>query len=703
MIIYKVKIHNFRNFDHFTFNPRPGLNILIGPNNVGKSNFLKAIDLVLNPYLPWYRGYVVDKYDFHNSNTYGNIEIEIWLRCAQQKCENCSKRKLDEKLCPFIRYTSYLDIDSDEEKLIFANEMAEEINELQWATIIRMKLAANWNSDTEEVEIKHTILDPNNEEMTQTTRTMKEFVGFRLVPVDRDPLSEISFQEFSLLSKLIDKPGLYRKARKILDEAQIAEEFKEFTHNIMELYDEALSHWGGESYSSKLITFGPMFYRLLQLVKLAFGKVPTGKQMKEKIVAKPLEGEEPLGKTDLPLERHGRGFQNAVLMTTLLHYLKSESAPNLIFAIEEPEQNLEPFNQRWLLDRVRSNVGAEKQVFMTTHSTDIFVGARGLENLILATTNENGKVRFNYLSPSMLSIIGRNPDLQRDIYRALFARKVLISEGETEFAFYPTVWEGLIGRDIREGTEEKQQFEGIERWGIELINGKGSKVEEIAKLFLHANKSVLCLVDNDKLDAGERVKLLRKAAPDSSVFIIAPPKGCNFRDVLGAIIGPLPLHLQVRIILQIIYKADHRGEYYNIKYKDILNKIFQSTCGDENLILPVPDIKENREDRKIEVGISTSNLESFIDDSLKPMNRSLTTESITALLKALKLKPGMVEATRIANIFRDEVLVNPNLGYPKILETIAFLMQLFGKSLLKGVGAIYYLDGTYEFIDLDKC
>lgn len=700
MIIYKVKICNFRNFKDFTFNPKSGLNILIGPNNVGKSNFLKAIDLVLNPYLPWYRGQMINKYDFHDNNIDKNIEIEIWLRCAQQKCENCLKYKFNEKLCPFIRYTSYLNTNSPEEKLIFANEIAEEPEELKWATIIRTKLIANWNSETDEVEIKHIILDPNNEELTPITKHMKEFTGFRLVPVDRNPLSEISFQEMSLLSKLVDKPGLRRKAQKILDEDYLAEEFEEFTRDIMDLYDEELSYWGGESYSAKLITFGPMFYRLLQLVKLAFGKVPTNKQMKERIIAEAPESKNPMSKIQLPLERHGRGFQNAVLMTTLLHYLESESAPNLIFAIEEPEQNLEPFNQRWLLDQVRSNIGAGKQVFMTTHSTDIIVGTRGLENLILARSDRNDRVRFCYLSPSMQSIIARNPGLQRDIYRALFARKVLIFEGEAEFAFYPTAWEGLIDKDIGGKTEEKQLFEGIERWGIELINGKGSSVNQIADFFLHANKSVLCLIDNDTtLDAGERVKSLRKVVSDSSVFIIAPPRGCNFESVLGAMIEPLPLHLQVKIILQIAYKADNRGEYYNIKYKDILNKIFKQVEGAENLELPEPDIRGSGENKEIEVGISITNLESFIDNSLSSIEIPLNMEFIVSLLGS---KPGMLEAVRIAKILRDEVINDPKIGCPKILETIAFLTQLFGKEMLSGIGAIYNLDGSYEIIELEK-
>ncbi|MCD6385868.1 AAA family ATPase, partial [Candidatus Sumerlaeota bacterium] len=53
MYVKQVKISNFRAFHSADIPLYPGLNILIGPNNVGKSTILSAIDLVLNPNIQW--------------------------------------------------------------------------------------------------------------------------------------------------------------------------------------------------------------------------------------------------------------------------------------------------------------------------------------------------------------------------------------------------------------------------------------------------------------------------------------------------------------------------------------------------------------------------------------------------------------------------------------------------------------------------
>ncbi|MEC4587670.1 AAA family ATPase [Bacillus safensis] len=48
MYIAKVHIKNFRNFSDFTVDLNKGLSIIIGENNVGKSNFLECINLIFN-------------------------------------------------------------------------------------------------------------------------------------------------------------------------------------------------------------------------------------------------------------------------------------------------------------------------------------------------------------------------------------------------------------------------------------------------------------------------------------------------------------------------------------------------------------------------------------------------------------------------------------------------------------------------------
>ncbi len=49
MIIKKLKIRNFRNFQDVTIPFHEKLNFIIGENNIGKSNFLDLLEILFSP------------------------------------------------------------------------------------------------------------------------------------------------------------------------------------------------------------------------------------------------------------------------------------------------------------------------------------------------------------------------------------------------------------------------------------------------------------------------------------------------------------------------------------------------------------------------------------------------------------------------------------------------------------------------------
>ncbi len=75
MHISKVFIKNFRNFEEFHINFTSGFQTIIGENNIGKSNFYKAIKLVLDKNLS-YKDRYLDLRDFYNFQTL-NINSHI--------------------------------------------------------------------------------------------------------------------------------------------------------------------------------------------------------------------------------------------------------------------------------------------------------------------------------------------------------------------------------------------------------------------------------------------------------------------------------------------------------------------------------------------------------------------------------------------------------------------------------------------------
>lgn len=56
MYISHIKIKGFRNFKDSDIEFNDGLNVLIGHNNAGKTNLLKALQLVIEPHYRYRRG-----------------------------------------------------------------------------------------------------------------------------------------------------------------------------------------------------------------------------------------------------------------------------------------------------------------------------------------------------------------------------------------------------------------------------------------------------------------------------------------------------------------------------------------------------------------------------------------------------------------------------------------------------------------------
>lgn len=68
-------IENYRSIKKIDFNPA-SLCALVGENNVGKSNILRAVNIILGESWPSERAFGPE--DFHNHDTSRPILIEVW-------------------------------------------------------------------------------------------------------------------------------------------------------------------------------------------------------------------------------------------------------------------------------------------------------------------------------------------------------------------------------------------------------------------------------------------------------------------------------------------------------------------------------------------------------------------------------------------------------------------------------------------------
>ena len=94
MYINKIHIQNYRNFNDFTMQFHEGLNVIVGPNNSGKTGLLYAINLLGNPsdvsVDDFNKNNIYDisvknnktNHDYYNCYNVNNIAMEVISNCT---------------------------------------------------------------------------------------------------------------------------------------------------------------------------------------------------------------------------------------------------------------------------------------------------------------------------------------------------------------------------------------------------------------------------------------------------------------------------------------------------------------------------------------------------------------------------------------------------------------------------------------------
>jgi hypothetical protein len=137
----------------------------------------------------------------------------------------------------------------------------------------------------------------------------------------------------------------------------------------------------------------------------------------------------------LPIQLHGAGTWEALVLSEAL-----AEAPDRLLVLDEPAVTLHPTWQRVVRSQVRA---ARGQLLLITHSEDLVSMDDGadLERLV-RLENEAGETRVHRftsgeLEPSEVSRITRDFSFSVDAVSLLFARGVVLVEGETELGALP--------------------------------------------------------------------------------------------------------------------------------------------------------------------------------------------------------------------------------------------------------------------------
>ncbi|MBF9141802.1 ATP-dependent nuclease [Hymenobacter properus] len=503
MYISKIDIKGFRIFKNTEVILNDGINVIIGHNNAGKTNLIKALLLVID----YQESKRLEIDDFNKNALLSDLqlsppEITIQLTISQSKNENLNSDDLvtvsnwlTKLKAPYEAVLTYKFFLPEREKARYLKDVAAATDSNQvWHIVehefIRLytykifcgDIKLQTTADSESLQkfdfqFLDAIRDVQRDMFTGKNALLKEVLDFFMdyeiksdtTKVDADKTSEIKQK----------KSDFSNKANDLLKDLQLRmkngkDQILSYTDNTGASFNKSNPNFEGS------ISDVEMFSALKLIVEYETG-------------------------IKIPATHNGLGYNNLIYISLLLakmqvnsdgKYLGSNAKVFSILAIEEPEAHLHPAMQYKFLNFLKENIQTSKkvrQIFITSHSTHI-TSTVSLDELI-CIHNENGDAKVGY--PGKVFTDDAEGKKSKEYVQRfldatksdmLFAQKVILVEGLAEQLTIST-----FAAYIQKSLEDRH---------IVVINIGGRYFEHFLKIFdtlftYTIPKKIACITDRD--------------------------------------------------------------------------------------------------------------------------------------------------------------------------------------------------------------
>ena len=427
--IKHVKIRNYRNLRNIDIGLAETVTI-IGENNSGKSNFLKAITL---PFLTDDNTHISKKLSWTDINN----ETK---KCYYKKIiQNQNKIKNDEitveqfaEFLPIVSVEVNINASGAEEYYVKDMSYAIEDGEIQYG--IKYEFAPKNCEDifrvVKEVVSQTEINDANLKEVKMNLLPVEYYNYSIKVPdgsnVSYDALRMFKYESLEAerddFSKTKNQLGskflvdLLKDRLSDQDKLKIEKEYSHFFESLKEISDiNDIINW---QETSELKDAKKFFSHINILPNM-----PPMQSILSSVR---------LGYSEEELSMQGLGHRNLVLLFVLINSLlgkETDTALNVL-TIEEPEAHLCINNTRLMVSFLKAFTDKNKtvQLFYSTHSTE-FVNKMNLKNVVVL---HNGKAYSfaDELEDDDFAYLAKNPNL--DLFKLFFSKKCILFEGISE-------------------------------------------------------------------------------------------------------------------------------------------------------------------------------------------------------------------------------------------------------------------------------
>lgn len=444
MYISKVVIENFRNFKSFEIELKP-FTIVIGENNIGKSNLLEAISLVLSNDMQAYRK--------------RRLEIEdINFEAISEFKRDIIEKEIEDVVFPQVRVNLYVkEPNWDQETVIdnwwydFENKIARFSYLFSYKSkkrkqfLLKQKENINGKSPTEAIEYIDFPIESYEFELLGGVSDIK-VDGYYLKMLKMDYLDALRDAKRELNSNS-DKKLLYRilsdrKEEKFEDIKSLIIELDKAVKNdknVLEILREDIGYYL-DKISLETETSSNNVDFMFSSIELSEVLKKIGLQYGDDAVS---------------IDRNGLGRNNLLYIAVVMaHLYEKENEYYRLVALEEPEAHINPILQRHLSINIKGEEDDKQQIIVTTHSTHI---ASYLDLLNTVVLFKDGKeIKNHYL----LSGFNENKAADKKTIRYLqkwlnatnstmfFSRKVIFVEGIAEEILIPIFYQWEYGTSL---------------------------------------------------------------------------------------------------------------------------------------------------------------------------------------------------------------------------------------------------------------